>query len=424
MRDIIEKIAKTPSSPFVYLPSKTLIQELLIDSQINNLTVVDDEFALYARVYRGSPRYKFIVVSHLDHPGIVLKNKFQGIPFGSVGYERISSYLHRKKKIQIRIFDPEGKYIGLGFITGLSLRRNSPFVKIDTPYHVPKNSHGLWDIPDYSIENDIIKMQNADNGAVTAVAIQLLRDINTIEDIDLQVIFTYVEEVHQISSTAIAYQGKTPFYPLDESVYVINLEAMESEIDSSDFPIIKKLKLHKPNYEDGFLLKINDGGVIYGNTKINHLESWVQEIASTNGLNFQYTISKGSTDAKSFSFFTNIPNIITLAAPCKWKHNIGQNGEFVQEEVYEIDLNNILMVIKNILISSPPKNNIVSLTKRLNEIKYGDTIETTRKIKKQRIRIMLAAQPRLKSGGYYSKTFLEFIRINLRRATSKFSIID
>jgi hypothetical protein len=425
MKKILTKIASTPSAPFLYQPSRDLIKFILEKLDIPNLLLQEDEFALYAQIKRGKPKKRIIVVTHLDHPAIVLKNHKTGIAFGSVGYERIHQYLLHNQ-IPVKIYSPLGEYQQLGYIRKFSIKRGTPLVSIKTFDPIIPNSHALWNISPIEFDSGIIKMQNADNGSVTAVAIQLLAESLENNDIDLQIIFTYLEEVHQIASTGIALRGTTPFGAIDHDTFIINLEAMELETTKTEDDIIQYLRIPRPSYENGILIKVNDGQLVYGMhfpKATNQAEMYLKHIAEAVNLKHQYTITSGSTDAKSFSLFPLSPNIATIVVPCKWKHNIGSEGEFVPEEIYEHDLDNALALLRNLVegISNTSKKLPFSLSTELKNKSYGLSYKQARLLKAQRVRLMKAAQPRLRKGAYFETVPSEFVEFNYWRIISKFA---
>ncbi len=424
MENLLNEIASTPNAPFLYKASQGLIRRILVRKEIPDLSIKNDEFALYARVKRGNPQKSLIVMTHIDHPAIVLKNAQYGIAFGSIGYERISQNL-ASSPIPVKIYGPTGNRQQLAYIKQFDIKRGTPVVSVEANEPILPNSHALWNIPTFEKTNGIIKMQNADNGAVTAVAIQLLLESSDFTDIDIQVVFVYVEEVHQIASTGIAKRGATPFGKIDEHTFIINLEAMEVETTVPEEALIQELNLVCPKYDAGVLIKVNDGQFIYGfyfSEIANQAESLVRYIAETENICHQYTITTGSTDAKSFSLFPLTPHIITLAVPCKWKHNYGPKGEFVPEEVYERDLNNILVLLKLVAgnISSTAINSKNSLSSELKKRNYGLSIRQVEDLRKQRLRLMKAAQPRLRKGIYFDTNPYEFMEFNYWRVASKF----
>jgi hypothetical protein len=423
--DLLHKIANTPNAPYLYSASRDLIKQILVNAQIPELSIGQDEFALYARVKRGNPKKQLIVTTHIDHPAIVLKNSKYGIAFGSVGYERISQNLS-SSPIPVKIYDSTGIFQQLAHVHHFAIKRGIPIVSINASKPVLSNSHAIWDVPPIEQNNGVIKMQNADNGAVTAVALQLLIDSTEFNDIDLQVVFVYVEEVHQIASTGIAERGSTPFGKIDKDTIVINLEAMEVEISDIEKGLIQELNLPCPKYDGGVLIKVNDGQLVYGFQfpKIeNQAELLVKHVAEIENINHQYTISTGSTDAKSFSLFPLTPHIVTLAVPCRWKHNHGANGEFIPEEIHEQDLYNTLAILKlavNKASSVSSQRILFSLSHELKKRNYGLSSKQADELRKQRSRLMKAAQPRLKKEKYFDSTLLEFFEFNYWRVASKF----
>jgi len=423
LEQFLREIASTPNAPFLYQPSKNMLGRIFSSNPIPDLSIQEDEFATYARVKRGNPNQRVMVVTHIDHPAVVLKDSFSGIALGSVGYDRITQHL-ALSPIPVQVYDPAGNYQQLAYIKDFRTHRGTPVISLQAKKPVQANSHAIWDILNYEKTNGIIRMLNADNGAVTATAIELLRESATFNDIDLEVVFAYVEEVHQISSTGIALQGRTPFGTIDASTIVINLEAMEVETTSLEQEIIAKLGLPYPDYSAGVLIKVNDGQLVYGlhfPNSTNESELLVKQAADRLGICYQYTVTTGSTDAKSFSLFPLTPHIVTLAVPCKWKHNQGPKGEFVPEEVYERDLESTLALLKAVtrqcFTSSRPSD--YSLNAKLKEIGYGLSLTQVAKLRRLRVKIMRAAQPRLRKGVYFDTNIKECIEFNFWRVASK-----
>lgn len=423
--DLLHRIANTPNAPYLYTASRDLVMQILINAEIPELSLEQDEFAFYARVKRGNPKKQLIVITHIDHPAIVLKNSKYGIAFGSVGYERINQNL-ASNPIPVKIYGTTGDFQQIAHVHHFEIKGGTPIVSLHANKPVLSNSHAIWDVPPIEQNNGVIKMQNADNGAVTAVALRLLIDSAEFNDVDLQVIFVYVEEVHQIASTGIAARGSTPFGKIDKDTIIINLEAMEVEISDIEKGLIQELNLPCPKYDGGVLIKVNDGQIIYGYQfpkNENQAELLVKLIAETENINHQYTISTGSTDAKSFSLFPITPHIVTLAVPCKWKHNHGANGEFIPEEIHEQDLHSTLAILKfavNNASSASSRRILFSLSRELKKRNYGLSIKQANELRTQRFRLMRAAQPRLKKGKYFDSTLREFLEFNYWRVASKF----
>ncbi|MGH2510486.1 MAG: hypothetical protein ACRDHZ_24185, partial [Ktedonobacteraceae bacterium] len=48
------------------------------------LQVVEDPFAIYAHYSHGTPRYKFLIDTHLDHPGFIVLDNGLAIPVGTI----------------------------------------------------------------------------------------------------------------------------------------------------------------------------------------------------------------------------------------------------------------------------------------------------------------------------------------------------
>lgn len=258
--------------------------------------------------------------------------------------------------------------------------------------------------------------------AATAIAIKLLLESGNIKDIDLEVILTYLEEVVQISSMAIAKRGSTPFGQITSDDLIVNLDPMEIEIGQVEKTIIKSLHLKKPNYHDGIIIKANDRNIIYGLffDQVNLAEAILKQGLSKLKIPHQNTITCNSTDAKSFSLFPLTPHIATIAIPCRYKHNQGPKGRFSAEEVHKKDLSNILRLLKWIVTQKHSPPNTTGVSQKLKQLNYGVSTKEAIKLREEQTRAVIAARPRLKRGIYFERNLIEKLDINFWRIISKF----
>ena len=156
-------------------------------------------------------------------------------------------------------------------------------------------------------------------------------------------VFNFYEEVHQASSF---YLAKNNILNLNQQDFIVNLEA--NHIHNFSNP---KHQIKKCNYEDGMILQISDLNCLYGykSQGVNKAESLIKQITNEKNLEVQFGLTQGSCDARSFSNFDLTPNIVTLSVPNKYKHNEGDNGEIVMEEVYLKDIITMEETIGHIL---------------------------------------------------------------------------
>ena len=395
MEKLLEEIAAIPDVPFLYRPVKDWAKNKLQGSNIEALSLAEDEFALYARIKKGKSTRKIYVISHLDHPGIVFKNKDYGLPLGSVGYDKLGNYDYTRvirqqeiKPILLRIYSPNGKFQQKATVGHISTKNVVPIISVNSSLPISLNSFGIWDTSIFNKHAETIQMRNADNNAATVIAVKLLLESRHLKNIDLEVIFTYLEEVVQISSMAIAQRGTTPFGKITPESFIINLDPMEIETGETEQNLIRKLKLKQPNYKDGLIIKANDRNLVYGLyfKETNQAEVLLNQGAREMNIPHQQTITCNSTDAKSFSLFSLTPNIATIAIPCRYKHNQGINGEFVPEEVMQRDLDNTLKLLQWGINQSEVPLNQHTLSERLKKLRYGLSISEAEELKRDQVK--------------------------------------
>lgn len=430
MEKLLQEIAVIPDTPFLYKPAQEWVKKTISSKKIRNLSLAEDGFALYVRVKRGNPTKKIIVVSHLDHPGIVFADGNYGLPLGSIRYDKSGNYDIKQILLQLRkgltpvkVYKPNGQFQQTTIIKGVSIKNGIPIVSVNATKPVSPNSFGIWDTPIFQNRGGIIRMRNADNNAATVIAIKLLLESNHLNNINLEVVFTYLEEVVQISSTAIAKRGSTLFGPITKDDLVINLDPMEIEIGQTEKAIIRRLHLEEPNYNDGIIIKANDRNLIYGLffNEVNLAESILRQGVSKLKFPHQNSITCNSTDAKSFSLFPLTPHIATIAIPCRYKHNQGPKGQFVAEEIYKRDLNNTLRLLKWLLTQKYFLPDTTSQSQNLKQLNYGLSIKEAIKLRKEQTKAIIAARPRLRKGIYFGRNIIEKLDINFWRIISKLS---
>lgn len=419
----IARLAQVPNAPFLYSPAlRVICQEIEVVGS-NEVKLAQDEFALYARLYRGHSCHPLVLISHLDHPGIVLKGNQGGICLGTVGYERLDRLL-KENSIPLRIFDSDGENEQKGQVSKFFFDWGVPWVEIEAEREVKRNSHGLWDVTSFEVIGDKIRMFAADNIVPSAVALEVLQKVVEspldFENIDVTLIFTYVEEVHQICATGIAQRGSTPFGLITEDSIVIALEAMEA-ISPSDLPEVFAI----PNYQDGVLIKINDDRVLFGQgfpNEPNLAENLLLQAAQEAKLLYQHTLTGGSTDAKAFSLEGVSPSIATLSIPNQYKHNIGENKEIIAEEVLQRDIEAAVDILTRAIFLAQegvnPKHP-TSLALKLKSANYGLTAKEHERLARQRRQTMKYYLPRLKTAHFFPESPGEWFNFHLARVRAK-----
>ncbi|MBU1200096.1 hypothetical protein KJ953_01005 [Patescibacteria group bacterium] len=355
--ELLQEIQEIPSSPFLSKPSKEYIISLLTKY---NVPFSFNHYSIIARPVQNPGATKLVFLTHTDHPGAVLKNNRIGILFGSVGLGRLGKQL----PIPMKVFSPQGKYLGKGEITHIEKSRKIG-TKID--FDVPKNSFAQYDFPYLKNTPTHIKLYNADNGIDTAVMLHLLS--KRIESgFDLYFVFNFHEEVHQISAWHLSRHNPINIGSRD---IVINLEA----------PIIEnqKNKFCPPvNYENGPVLELSNLNMVHGykNPGKNLAEVLLKTTAHRYKLDLQIGATKGSDEARAITNFGLTPNIVTLAIPNRYKHNRGSDGQVVPEEILKKDVVIFSKLLSKAILFDPKKLNKIS-TKMTNlslQIKKNDCI--------------------------------------------------
>lgn len=452
-----------PNSPFLYGPVLTKIMALLDEWSIPEISRTSsrshgvfwmDEFALYVHFRRGRACRPLLIDSHLDHPGFVFNSQGNGFGFGSLGFKRIAGLLKKHGHIDLRIYNPKGEFTGLAPLTGM----NGFNARLEPERRIENNSHGMWDVPDFELQNDKLLMYSADNMIVTDVMLALIEQIALspaqFPDLDVTFVFTFLEEVFEASAAGIAMRGRMPIGRLDSNWSVIVLESMEpvaltgkerkfdgsslkglrleEDADAVDFrqpggrvsSIYKTLDLPLPGPDLGVAIKVNDMDCVYGYQfpgQPNLSEELLLAAARRVSPVFQHTVFGGACNGTAFSLYGLTGNIATLSVPNPLKHNIGKNGEIVPEEVRLSDVAAAGNIMLDVLMRSgePVSGGGAGLARRLKETDLTPDPKTARRLKAERSAIAWGARARLKGQRYFHDNFVEFVLDRSRAAFSR-----
>ncbi len=434
----LRNLGEIPNVPYLYKIAKKEIEKRLQEigftryhsrfhKKKEGCFFASDELATYAKIRRGKPNFSLIISSHLDHPGFAIKNSKEGIALGSIGITRLKKYIE-KENIPLKIYGPNGKLITTNaFITEISKEETKPIIFLKTKDKIPSNSYGIFNLPFICIEEEKIKMLTADNVACSAAILQCLKNVieerNQFKNVDLTVVFSYIEEIKQISMTGIAKRKKTPFEDLKKEMIYIALEAMESEIDDNQKEILKKFALPKPNYESGVLIKITDSNLVFGQGYLekNLAEELLLSACKKNNINYQHTISSGTSEGTALSLFNISSNIATLVIPNRHKHNLGDEGEIVSEEIKISDLIDAIKILSTAIKISDEKKPIEEhgLAERLKKTNLSAPPKKLKAMKKEREILLTASLPRLRLACFYPNSTKEKIIIDFHRSLAK-----
>jgi putative aminopeptidase FrvX len=399
---ILAGLEPIPYCPFLPNPRVNYIENFL---KKNNYTWTKNDYSIIVRSNKESKSPKLILMTHLDHPGMVLKNNHKGIFFGSVEPERFKNNL-LKEKVPFIIYNPEGTLIGRGYITKIFGKYNEQF-SFETEIDVPINSFGQWDIPAFEKKGNKIFVPAADNDLPTAIMLYHLQK-HIYSQFDVYYVFNFFEEAHQISSY---YLAKNNILDLTKEDLVLNLESKEVD----NLPAHKKVKgIDTVTYSGGNVLHVNDSHCLYG-YKVNgpnKLGALVQFVCEKNKIPLQFGVIKGSTDARPFTQFALTSHICTISTPNKYKHNVGKNGEIVPEEILAKDFDNFVIIVEKILQTNPNVlNNLDTKSNISLSLKKNDIVTDKKKMAQKYIlneRLDLAYRLAIKKKHYYPENTIEY----------------
>lgn len=358
-RRYLEGLSEIPNAPFLYEPASRFVVDNLINlgitkvepvqAQKTNIGFCSDELGIYVKIKGGNPKNKVIVTTHLDHPFFVINKNGYGEAVGSVESNRI------KVNTPLRIYSRNGDFLGIDVIQEIKRHRQFSTIKTEGMVVPDSNSHGIWDLSPILYGQSVLKMLSADDIATTAISLSLIENLVNMKDQDINVefIFTHLEEVRQVSATGIAKRGATPFGRIDGSTIIIPLECDHAEVSTKQAQKIIKEGFTPANYDDGLIVRLNDSGIVYGQRfgGNNNAESLLlQSFSKMENVRFQQSIVTGACDGTAFSLFSPTPHIACITIPTRNKHNIDLGGEIVHEEIKREDFQSAMNLLENAII--------------------------------------------------------------------------
>src|ERR1700694_4845472 len=147
-----EQVSAVPNVSYLSLPARTFIEQKLADADFTPKEKANikterqychDEYGIYARIKRGNPPRRMLVVMHLDHPGIVLDGTGSGKAVGSLGTERLQAIIDQEGPIPVRTYTYDGKPLEPNTITRVTATGK---VTVATVRPSDRNAHAIWDM--------------------------------------------------------------------------------------------------------------------------------------------------------------------------------------------------------------------------------------------------------------------------------------
>jgi hypothetical protein len=471
-----QALSRIPNAPFLHRPSLDAILGMLAQlgvtpaarrAELQRGVYAIDDYCLYVRFARGRPARPILIDSHLDHPAFVLDGAGRGVALGSLGLDRLQKML-QSGPVGIRVFDPAGAPLGIHPITGFR-HAGKPIIELAATRPIPANSHGLWDVPDFAVEGEMLHMHAADNIIASAVMLAALESValNPADypDIDVTFVFTFLEEIFEVSATALAMRRRTPFATIDSNHLILVLESMEAiplayrqqrkhrdhfaekdlrrmrnadeswvlALRSAEPPpmaaeiaaLYADLALLLPHPDRGVAIKINDMDCVYGYEypdQPNLAETLMLRAAEELGLTCQHTLFGGACNGTAFSLFPTSSHIVTISAPNPFKHNIGPQGEVVPEQIALRDVDAMAALVRYALqapASAIEHEHPRAVARRLKRSPLAPAPAIARRLRAERGSIAWSARWRLKHGRYFGATPAERAAFSMRGAASR-----
>lgn len=423
--DLALDLDTIPNTPYFPLAMNRTIHHYL--RAYPEIQVAEDPFAIYVHYSYGNPRYKFVIDTHLDHPGFIVLGNGTAIPVGTIAEPGKAKQINeRQEVIPVHYFDREGNQRGEGYLHNLTVKegRTSMQAHLNYPTHklLPANTQAIPQVTSQREGNHLL-MRSADNLSVTAIALTYLQWLLSSQiPANVTIVFTKMEEVRQVSATAIAQRGMMPFGVLDDTTQIIVLEA--GLVGSTDRT---RQVAHTPDlsYEGGTLVRVSDhewpyqreGQANLAEALMLHARDAVSKIET---LKIQHGPSIGNCNALPYAFFSRCPHISSLMIPCVNKHNFDQDGCLVPEKIAITDILSVRLLLEQATILAqgeilPHSDQILLPERRF----AGNSLEQI-SVKKRSWQGALAwAEPRLR-GAYFSPTTpLEQLRCNAASLKSR-----
>lgn len=399
---IFEEYQKVPNVPFLPQFTSKFIKYYL---EKENVEYYENAYTIIINSQptkdQNTETKKMVFMAHMDHPGIVIKDKENGIMMGLNEPKELAQFIDQNP-IQIIVYSPNGDFLGKARITKFN-NDSKQRVKIKSDFDIPKNSYGHFDAPRFSEDNTKIYGYNADDGIMISILLNTV--FKKLESkYDIYFVFNKHEEVFQISSWNLARWNSLD---IEEDDIIINLECLKTvSVNPDKYPVI--------GYENGPVLQLSNKGCLFGykNPGPNFSELLVKKTAEKYSLPIQVGLINDSCDSRPFTQFGITSNICTITIPNKYKHDGADDGNIRPEEIYKKDVEYVEELLEKIVMSDP--NNVLNLnTDSLSEkVKQNDdlTDENLMKYKKKiNERLDIAYKDIVKRGYFYPEKFIDHI---------------
>lgn len=412
LRDNLSELSEVPNAPFLFDPAVRFIvdkfDQLGIPSishqetELYNTSYCEDEFAVYLRIKNDNSKDRLIFTTHLDHPFFVINDKKEGDAVGSVHPERVTP------NTQLRIYSRNGDFQGVDLIQSVHKTRNGNSIVMEGNVKLDKNNHGIWNLEPIDYNYDKIKMLSADDVATTAMCLSVIENTirNLNQPVNVEFVFTKVEEVRQLSTTGIAVRGSTPYGRFDDKTTIIPLECDYVEMSDQQRRLIRNSGFRPADYESGLILRLNDNKIVYSQSAFgrNIAETKILNSLLNTNTQYQQTLVGGACDGTSFTLFTDCPNVAGITIPTRFKHNVGQDDEIVHEEIKISDLIGLNNVITQLVLGSDDhlsKESGLEIFPKLMNSRMVANNQNMHSLRSDRLKTLYSNLSQLKTGVYF-----------------------
>jgi len=401
LKNILQNYQALPSAPFSQSHTSAYVRGFLKEAGI-----VADENSHFILVRPDSAdknKRNLLLMAHLDHPAMVLKDRNRGVILGLKDTTQISKYLE-SHPIKIRIFDPKGQSIGKADIKRI-IPGPRQEIEISSDFNIPKNSIGMLDVESYEENEETLKLYNADDGIMVCILLYLLKEKMLGDTYNTHIAFMKHEEVHQVSSWEFA---KSNPLGLSDNDLILNLECAKTESVDNE-------KYGRIDYNGGIVLQLSTGDCLLGykTPGPNLVELAVKAIAKKEGTELQIGVVKDSCDSRPLTQFALSPNICTLTIPNKYKHDGADDGMIRPEEIHISDILATLKVLTS-FSSTPIDFTSPELGSSLSEkLKMEKAVTNEIRLHDKEVlneRLAIAYKNMVARGYYYPESFVDRVR--------------
>ena len=393
--DFVIGLDKLGNTPYF---TQGIVKKIKSHLENKQVTVSEDEFALYAKV--GNPSKPLVIIdTHLDHPGFVIVQDNTVHSLGSFLNSKMINKINFPDKLPVGFYTSAGHFITSGFLYKITTSGNQikAFYQTDQNLTLPANTQ-VMPIFQTGLSKDILSLRSVDNLATVMVCLMLIDKLKNRKDINLTIVFSKLEEIYQLTATGLSKRGSTPFEKIHPHTPTIVLEVApvltNKEAQNGDLAVATKENIFTT--QDG-------KSKIFSHLKVACEESLVK---------LHYSTLNSHGDSISFRLVGGNTETICLHAGSFNRHNIDENGQFTAEFVYLKSLKNLVKVstklIEKISLDYPVPSSPVKLTP-----------EESKK-RKQLISAYTRAYPRLKFQKLYPKSILEFLYFAFFTLLAKF----